>query len=224
MDPSQIDAKGYDLNRYRREIRIKQMTPLIHFQYEDKGAYLRASNVKPQLDRFIRYWYASKLEPEWLTGPESRSLAYKLAIFPSGRVQLKQCWPSEQANLHSVGKNSRVGKSSQEIVLKEYTPVSYFANGMTEDKRVGLAYCILAKVVLESMFPELLNLIEGTLPAFFLTHNFGIRGSRGNGSFVVQGKPETSRDEDEAVRTHCLGYTKLDLPKDYKKELHGSTS
>ena len=35
------------------EIKLKQHTPLIHFQHDQEGATLRASEVKPKLDRFI---------------------------------------------------------------------------------------------------------------------------------------------------------------------------
>lgn len=38
---------------YKLEIKLKQHTPLIHFQHDQDGATLRASEVKPKLDRFI---------------------------------------------------------------------------------------------------------------------------------------------------------------------------
>ena len=41
-------------------IKLKQHTPLIHFQHDQEGATLRASEVKPKLDKFI----LSKLTPE----------------------------------------------------------------------------------------------------------------------------------------------------------------
>ena len=34
-------------------IKLKQHTPLIHFQHDQEGATLRASEVKPKLDKFI---------------------------------------------------------------------------------------------------------------------------------------------------------------------------
>jgi hypothetical protein len=41
-------------------VKLKQHTPLIHFQHDQEGATLRASEVKPKLDKFI----LSKLSPE----------------------------------------------------------------------------------------------------------------------------------------------------------------
>jgi len=38
---------------YKLEITLKQHTPMIHFQYDQSGATLRASEVKPKLDKFI---------------------------------------------------------------------------------------------------------------------------------------------------------------------------
>ena len=34
-------------------IKLKQHTPLIHFQHDQEGATLRASEVKPKLDKFV---------------------------------------------------------------------------------------------------------------------------------------------------------------------------
>lgn len=38
---------------HKLEIKLKQHTPLIHFQHDQDGATLRASEVKPKLDKFI---------------------------------------------------------------------------------------------------------------------------------------------------------------------------
>lgn len=38
---------------YKLEFTLKQHTPLIHFQHDQDGATLRASEVKPKLDKFI---------------------------------------------------------------------------------------------------------------------------------------------------------------------------
>jgi hypothetical protein len=38
---------------YQLKIQLKQHTPIIHFQHDQAGATLRASEVKPKLDRFL---------------------------------------------------------------------------------------------------------------------------------------------------------------------------
>lgn len=38
---------------YKLPIKLKQHTPIIHFQHKQVGATLRATEVKPKLDRFL---------------------------------------------------------------------------------------------------------------------------------------------------------------------------
>lgn len=38
---------------YKIEFKLKQHTPLIHFQHDQHGATLRASELKPKLDKFL---------------------------------------------------------------------------------------------------------------------------------------------------------------------------
>lgn len=71
---------------YKLEIKLKQHTPLIHFQHDQDGATLRASEVKPKLDKFI----LSKLTPEeraqgedegWIKSKNDKDwLDYKMKI------------------------------------------------------------------------------------------------------------------------------------------------
>lgn len=35
-------------------VKLKQHTPIIHFQWEQKGATLRATELKPKLDLFLK--------------------------------------------------------------------------------------------------------------------------------------------------------------------------
>ncbi len=38
-------------------VKLKQHTPIIHFQWDQAGATLRATELKPKLDRYIRVKY-----------------------------------------------------------------------------------------------------------------------------------------------------------------------
>ncbi len=40
---------------YKYEFKLKQVTPMIHFQHYESGATLRSTEVKPKLDKFL--WY-----------------------------------------------------------------------------------------------------------------------------------------------------------------------
>ena len=59
----------------QQKFKIKQLTPIIHFQHEQKGATLRASEFKPKLDKYIRKKYNL---------PEEKHLKYQMKIMTSG--------------------------------------------------------------------------------------------------------------------------------------------
>ncbi len=78
-------------NNFTLTFKLKQHTPLIHFQHDQVGATLRATELKPKLDRFI----IERLEGEnvvkekhrdWLIGKgEHLALDYKLNMECSGK-------------------------------------------------------------------------------------------------------------------------------------------
>jgi len=41
------------MSKFKLEFTLKQHTPLIHFQSNQKGATLRATELKPKLDKFL---------------------------------------------------------------------------------------------------------------------------------------------------------------------------
>ncbi len=41
------------MSKYKLKFKLKQHTPIIHFQYDQSGATLRASELKPKLDKFL---------------------------------------------------------------------------------------------------------------------------------------------------------------------------
>jgi len=58
-------------------------TPLIHFQWRMKGATLRASEVKPKLDRFVIKSFkesGNSVPEEWYEAERTGSLDYKMQI------------------------------------------------------------------------------------------------------------------------------------------------
>ena len=59
----------------RFEVRLKQHTPMVHFQHEQDGATLRATELKPKLDRYVR---------RHLNGNADERLRYQVRIQPLG--------------------------------------------------------------------------------------------------------------------------------------------
>ncbi len=78
------------MSKYHLEFTLKQHTPLIHFQHDQDGATLRATELKPKLDRFIltklgngNYDTGRQIAKNngWLTGNgEHPALDYKVRI------------------------------------------------------------------------------------------------------------------------------------------------
>lgn len=152
---------------YKLEVKLKQHTPLIHFQWEQKGATLRASEVKPKLDRFVLEKLVEKKEGDskedcynkgleraktkgWLIG-ESKALDYKMKI-----------------------------KSSGERTELDKLPM-YF--GGTDKK--GVSYEGELDLIIFSYCDKIIELLKQYLSEFFFCHNFGCRQSKGYGGFEV---------------------------------------
>jgi hypothetical protein len=76
--------------------KVKQHSPLIHFQHQQERATLRASEVKPKLDRFIINKYGGvaelrKIHPDWFGSNKHDALDYKITYFCS-RGKKRLCY------------------------------------------------------------------------------------------------------------------------------------
>ncbi len=78
---------------YIAEYHLEQQTPMIHFQSDEYGATLRASEVKPKLDRFLLTQLGGeekvrKDHPDWFISDKHPALNYKLRFKAQGEPQL----------------------------------------------------------------------------------------------------------------------------------------
>lgn len=168
-------------------ITLRQQTPLIHFQHDD-GATLRASEVKPKLDKFIiehsngnsfEYWQ------QYLVGAFStnlgilqrkfnagfRALDYKMRIEPIGKKQI----------FDQVNENRRLFSL-------------YFGDlDNNSDYKEGVMYNDGIKLYITSHNERLINIIKINIPHFLECTNFGTRQTKGYGSFYI--------DENDALYT-----------------------
>ena len=69
------------LEKYIIRRKLKQQTPMIHFQYNQKGATLRATEVKPKLDKFILSKMNHEAEMSGWFIKDTKALNYKLRFF-----------------------------------------------------------------------------------------------------------------------------------------------
>ncbi len=153
---------------YITNFKLKQHTPLIHFQAEETGVTLRASEVKPKLDKFL----ISKLGginevrnnekyKKWLPNKNHDALDYALSFIAIDN------------DITKIDDNHR------------NSPM-YFGNmGDGDYKNFTFAIGgVIGKI--RTPNKELLIKIEELLPEFFFLHNFGTRQSKGYGSFTME--------------------------------------
>lgn len=191
---------------YKLTFKLKQHTPLIHFQHEQAGATLRASELKPKLDKFL----INKLElteiktnngkpkeipkkeyEDWFINKEKLALDYKVRVESNNLIDLKM------QEKHIRGKWNT-----------QYP--TFFANMGKELKSelVNFSYYDSLGIQIKSFETDLLEKIEASFSDFVFATNFGTRQSKGFGSFF----PIPFEKDYEALHNHPY----LTLRKDTK--------
>lgn len=162
---------------FEKQYTLLAQTPLVHFQSRQWGATLRATEVKPKLDRFLHHKMKEKPIPSnWYMG-STKALNYKLHFRICGKRE-------------TVPLNNRA------------YDICYAArSGSNKDSGQELGG-ILANVTMSviCMVKELRELIDSCIGEFFLVHNFGYMQNKGFGSFVLEG------DEQADVATALKAY------------------
>ena len=156
---------------HQLQFTLKQHTPIIHFQHDQDGATLRATEVKPKLDRFIIEAMKSKNKPipdNWYNNKEKGSLDYKI------RLNIYNSLNKWNLLIKKGDRNSSIptffgnmGDSYENNEKSLHFIESEFKNSLLCSKL------------------DLLNVIEEILVDFFLVNNFGTRQSKGFGSFSI---------------------------------------
>lgn len=144
-------------SKFHRIIKLRQDTPMWHFQSEQNGCCLRASEVKPKLDRFL----AEKENKEYT------SLEYKMYFIVKGK----------QSDIKDTYKGPK-GRERDRFPL-------FFGNMKNPDQKHLVYYnnqCSI-EMHLISFHADLLEKIEASLPEFFAYHSFGTRQDKGFGFF-----------------------------------------
>jgi hypothetical protein len=155
-------------NKYSCVFDLVQHTPLIHFQALQKGASLRATELKPKFDRFLKEKLSKELKKDdleklYLKG--QKAFDYKVFIEP-----IKEKYED----------------------FEEYSPL-FFGNikpkNMSDEeferikKRKKKTYSL--KIKFYSFKPEMIEYINKYFEAFLANTNFGTRQSKGFGSFYL---------------------------------------
>jgi len=146
-------------SKFKIEFTLKQHTPMIHFQSEQKGATLRATELKPKLDRFLLEHVEGIPFKENANG--HRSLDYKVKIEANQSEKSKY-----QTHIPTRDRNNPT--------LKEG---SYFG----EDKAIKSAN---VKVHFFAFNETIFNAIEKYFNEFIAISSFGTRNNKGFGNFT----------------------------------------
>lgn len=161
------------MGQFRKIFKLRQNTPIWHFQHNQYGAILRATEVKPKLDRFLIANDDGSIKDEWyLKGENIKSLDYKLRIYSSSSPYKADSFPLFFGNMGSSKKPEELNVSKKKAL---------FFKG---------------DIFLEifSFHTGLLTIVEKSLPDFFFIHNFGTRQSKGFGSFSILDDSQDTAD------------------------------
>ena len=158
-------------------VKLKQHTPMIHFQWDQEGATLRASELKPKLDKFLKK--KNIIELNSLFGVKG-NLPYKLVITSNNK----------NSGIDGIGeiKKDKKGKEiyydSEHKRPKRGPFPPFFGNTKdTKEKRFVLYDDVQLRFI--SFEPQVIKALKNFLSEFLFVTNFGTRQSKGFGSFYV---------------------------------------
>lgn len=168
-------------------IYLKQHTPILHFQgdYAMQGATLRATELKPKLDRFISANYP--VSQEWRIG-KTNALNYKLRVSGGfGKTATCSTLPMYFA------------EPKKRPTDTDYSKKPILANIKSEEIGQEKVLRYSSRLEFFCLNKDLANLLKNLdYTAFFLSTNFGTRQSKGYGSFFPA---------DVSAPTNLLGHS-----------------
>lgn len=172
--------------KLKLEVTLKQHTPMLHFQHKEKRATIRATEMKPMLDRFLLLKLEKgKIEAykkKWLCadGQQENALNYKLRIEANSEFSLKI--PDKRDRKGNSIKPQKGGKYN----LADFPSVlSNMGGKKNPNELINFSYHKGVTVSFFSLKEDLISHIENHICEFFALYNFGQRKTKGFGSFLV---------------------------------------
>lgn len=155
------------------EITLQQDTPMWHFRPNEKGCCLRASEVKPKLDKFIIKKCKEvniTIGDNWKLKNQDKPsngthLDYKMSFEAIGKREI-YCDAKNKNNFAPFfGNNCR----REDEQFFNFKGLIYYPNGV--------------KMTIFSLYGDLVEIINKYICEFFACHSFGTRQSKGFGCF-----------------------------------------
>ncbi|MCT7550863.1 hypothetical protein [Aliarcobacter butzleri] len=182
------------MSNYKVEFTLKQHTPIIHFQSDQMGATLRATELKPKFDRFlIQQFKKDNISyDDFLISGQENALNYK--------VNIKVLSNSKEILTYKTFISK---KDRDNLSLKVG---SYFGDLKASKTKDNI------QITFISFDTNLLSVIKKYFIDFINITNFGTRQNKGFGSFEVIKIDEKEFNND--ILNSLLKY----YPKVYKSE------
>ena len=183
-------------------VQLVQDTPMWHFQGAFDDCCLRATEVKPKLDRFL----LAKLDngelsvndraltsrddapSTWWANEDKTSLNYKMRISAESREIIK----SQVPDLDGRTRQQKTDRNGMPVYKNLY-PVYFARVGADETGDMELVLMRGIRVELMVSDDSLAECIGPIIPAFFASHSFGARQDKGFGCFRVSGAGSTGK-------------------------------
>jgi hypothetical protein len=148
------------MSNFKVTFRLKQHTPIIHFQANQMGATLRATELKPKLDRFLKkYAFGGQVPNEFKIDKEKDALDYKVRI------------EYVKIDIQDVKNKTFFGNMGKRPNDKDFRRTTFVKKPFT--------------IEFISFKKELLNIIKDNFASFLSITNFGTRQSKGFGCFYL---------------------------------------
>ncbi len=185
-------------------VQLVQDTPMWHFQGAFDDCCLRATEVKPKLDRFL----LAKLDKgelsvngcaltsrddvpsTWWANEDKTAFNYKMRISAQSRSIIESQVPDLDRRTGQQ-KTDRNGKP----VFRNLYPIYFARVGADETGDMELVKMSGIRVELIVSDDRLAECIEPIIPAFFASHSFGARQDKGFGCFRVVEDPSCKSKE-----------------------------
>ena len=183
---------------------VEQITPMIHFQGGEYEAGIRASDLKPRFDVFLKkYWYDSE--------NEENKQAIELYALPQSENKKQQTEKNEKIAFDYKVKiiNDEKDDSITFYKIKDKNKKPIFFGSFYGDlgDRENSFYRNIT-VTFISQHLELREKIKELFPVFLSVTGFGLRNNKGYGYFKIKEKKDTEIIKDikkyqELVKRHA---------------------
>jgi hypothetical protein len=174
------------VSKFKINFTLKQHTPLIHFQSEQSGATLRATELKPKFDRFlIEMFEKEQIDYKgFLISGQERALDYKVSI----NSTLKK---------NNILFKTYISKKDREN--KALKIGSYFGDFKALESSI-------IKIEFFSFNSKIIDYINQYFNEFISTHAFGTRTSKGFGNYTNE--KTTQKQFEEHLEKHFILFKK----------------